>query len=141
MPTSWWKDFGRNKEKRITMTKKFLKDALLWGFVLWLVGYILGIVLFVVVPQSILGWIILPIGVLITLWVLLTKIKGNSFQYYLILAISWTIIAIILDYFFLVMVFKPADGYYKLDVYLYYVLTFILPLTVGWYKHRAQKTA
>ncbi len=41
---------------------------------------------------------------------------------------------IIFDYFFLVKMFKPADGYYKLDVYLYYVLTFILPLVVGWGK-------
>jgi hypothetical protein len=40
----------------------------------------------------------------------------------------------VFDYFLLVKVFKPVDGYYKLDVYLYYVLTFILPLIVGWRK-------
>ncbi len=81
------------------------------------------------------GWIIMPIGTLITLWVLLKKVKGNSLQYYSILAVIWTLIAIILDYFFLVKVFKPADGYYKLDVYTYYSLTFVLPLIVGWKKH------
>jgi len=53
---------------------------------------------------------------------LIKKIKGDSFKYYLLLAISWTLIAIIFDYLFLVKVFKPADGYYKLDVYLYYLL-------------------
>ena len=41
------------------------------------------------------------------------------------------LIAVICDYFFLVKAFNPADGYYKLDVYLYYGLTFILPLAVG----------
>lgn len=43
----------------------------------------------------------------------------------------WTLIAIIFDYFFLVKLLKPADGYYKLDVYLYYSLTFILPVVAG----------
>lgn len=55
-------------------------------------------------------------------------------NYYLRMAIGWTLIAVIFDYFFLVKVFKPADGYYKIDVYLYYVLTFVLPLIVGWIK-------
>lgn len=116
------------------MNKQFYKDALGWGFVLWLIGYVLGIVLFAFVPPSVLGWIIMPIGILITLWVLLKKVKSESFRYYVLIAIAWTLIAIVFDYVFLVMVFKPVDGYYKLDVYAYYALTFILPLAVGWYK-------
>jgi len=43
---------------------------------------------------------------------------GESFQYYVLLAVVWTLIAIVFDYLFLVKVFKSADGYYKLDVYL-----------------------
>lgn len=117
------------------MNKQLLKDTLGWGLLLWLIGYIFGIVFFMIVPPSMVGWIIMPIGTLITLWVLLKKVKGNSLQYYSILAVIWTLIAIILDYFFLVKVFKPADGYYKLDVYTYYSLTFVLPLIVGWKKH------
>lgn len=113
------------------MNRQLLKDALGWGFLLWLFGYILGIVLFMVVPPSLLGWVIMPIGVIITLWVLLKKVKGNSFRYYLTIAIIWTLIAIVFDYFFLVKVFNPADGYYKLDVYVYYALTFLLPLIIG----------
>ena len=116
------------------MNKQLLKDTLGWGFVLWMIGYVLGIILFMIVPSSLLGWIIMPIGTIITLWVLFKKVKGNSLRYYLFLAISWTLIAIIFDYFFLVKAFKPADGYYKLDVYLYYSLTFILPLFVWWRK-------
>jgi len=116
------------------MNRQLLKDTLGWGFLLWFIGYALGILLFSIVPPTMIGWIIMPIGTIITLWVLLKKIKGTAFQYYLTLGVAWTLIAIIFDYFFLVKVFKPADGYYKLDVYLYYGLTFILPLIIGWRK-------
>jgi len=116
------------------MTKQLIKDGFGWGIGLWAIGYILGIVLFMAVPPALLGWVIMPIGIVITLWVLLKKIKATSFNYYFLLAIIWTLIAIVFDYFFLVKVFKPADGYYKLDVYLYYLVTFALPLVVGWRK-------
>lgn len=116
------------------MNRQLLKNTLGWGFLLWLIGYVLGIVLFMMVAPSMVGWIIMPIGTILTLWVLFKKIKATTFKYYLSLAVVWTIIAIVFDYFFLVKVFKPADGYYKPDVYLYYALTFILPLIVGWRK-------
>lgn len=106
-------------------------DTVGWGFILWLIGYVLGIVLFVFVPSALLGWVIMPIGIVITLWVLLKKIKSRSLRYYLLLGVIWTLIAIFFDYIFLVKLFKPSDGYYKLDVYLYYILTFLLPLAVG----------
>ncbi len=113
------------------MSKQFYKDAFGWGSVLWLIGYILGILLFFVVSPSMIGWILAPIGTVITLWVLFKKIKSTSVQYYVMLAMVWTILAIVLDYFLLVKVFNPEDGYYKLDVYLYYILIFILPVVVG----------
>jgi hypothetical protein len=111
-----------------------LKDAFLWGSILWFIGYVLGIVFFSIVPPNFIGWTIMPIGIIITLWVLFKKIKGKTFKYYFLLAVIWTFIAIVFDYFFLVQVFKPIDGYYKLDVYVYYAFTFILPLFVGWKK-------
>ena len=117
------------------MTKQLLKDAFLWGLALWLVSYVLGIILFPLVPQANIGWFIMPIGIVITLWVLLKKIKADSIFYFLKISFIWTLIAIVLDYFLLVKLFKPADGYYKLDVYLYYLITFILPLVVGWKKN------
>lgn len=43
--------------------------------------------------------------------------------------------AVVCDYFFLVKLFKPADGYYKLDVYMYYFLTLTFPLIIGWRKN------
>ena len=47
------------------MTKNFLKDSLGWGFVLWLIGYVLGVVLFAIVPPSMIGWVIMPIAFLV----------------------------------------------------------------------------
>jgi hypothetical protein len=118
------------------MNKRFVKDSFGWGLLLWLFGYILGIVLFMVVPVSLIGWIISPIGIVITLWVLLKKIGDQNLHYFLKLSFVWTLMAIILDYLLLVKLFKPEDGYYKLDVYLYYFLTFTLPLAVGWFKSK-----
>lgn len=118
----------------MTISKQYINDTLGWGFILWLIGYILGFVFFFIVPPSMIGLAITPIGAALTLWVLFKKIKSGSFRYYLMIAVAWTIIAVACDYFFLVKLLKPADGYYKLDVYLYYVLTFILPLFVGWRK-------
>ena len=118
--------------------KKFLKDALGWGFILWLIGYFLGIVLFAIVPPSLLGWVIMPIGIAVTLWALFKKVAGGSLGYYALVGLVWAIIAIVCDYVFLVQVFHPADGYYKLDIYLYYALTFALPVMFGWWKQRHQ---
>ena len=119
------------------MDKQLLKDGFGWGTLLWLIGYILGIVLFMAVPPALLGWVIMPIGILITLWVLFKKIKPTALSYYFWLAVVWTVIAIIFDYLFLVKIFKPVN-YYKLDVYVYYALTFLLPLVVGWRKNKEQ---
>lgn len=116
------------------MDRQFIKDAFGWGFALWLIGYILGIALFAVVPTNLLGWVIMPIGIVVALWILLKKVKGDSFRYFVLLAVVWVLIAIVCDYFFLVKAFKSADGYYKLDVYLYYAVTLVLPLLVGWRK-------
>jgi hypothetical protein len=62
------------------------------------------------------------------------RVKVNLLRHLLIVAGVWTLIAVIFDYVFIVKAFNPADGYYKLDVYLYYVLTFTTPLAVGWWK-------
>ena len=116
------------------MSKQLLKDALGWGFALWLIGYALGVMLFALVPANLIGWIIMPIGTAISLWVAFRKVKGDTFQYYCLVAFAWTSIAILGDYLFIVKAFAPADGYYKPDVYLYYALTLAIPLIAGWRK-------
>ena len=118
--------------------KQFYKDTLGWGFLLWLFGYLLGIILFFAVPKSMIGWVITPVAVIVTLWVLIKKIKSVSFPYYFSIAVIWTALAVVLDYFLIVKAFKPEDGYYKPDVYLYYSLTFVLPLVVGLWKSKLQ---
>lgn len=111
-----------------------LRAVLLWGVVLWLIGYVLGILLFPVVPSTHIGWVIMPIGIITTIWVLLKKISVSSMQEYLAVGVSWAIIAILCDYLFLVLLFRPTDGYYKLDVYCYYALMVLLPIGLGWWK-------
>jgi hypothetical protein len=114
------------------MHRQFLKDALGWGFLLWLIGYALGMLLFALVPVSYIGWIIAPIGTAVALWVAFKKVNGDTLGYYAAVALSWLLIAVVGDYLFIVKAFNPADGYYKLDVYLYYALTVVIPLVAGW---------
>ena len=112
---------------------KIFINTISWGFALWLAGYILGIVFFMFMPADMIGWAILPIGVAITLWVLLKKIKRDQFLCYIGLGVIWTIMAVVLDYIFIVKLFHSAN-YFKLDVYVYYAITFFLPIIVGWKK-------
>jgi len=49
------------------MNKQFVKDGFGWGFVLWIIGYALGMILFAVVPVNLIGWVIMPIATVITL--------------------------------------------------------------------------
>ena len=123
------------------MNKTLLRDAFGWGALLWLIGYVLGFVFFFLVPPAILGWFVMPIALAITLWVLVKKVKGTSLDYYAIVAAVWTVLAVVLDYFLLVKLLQPADGYYKLDVYLYYAMTLLLPLLIGTLKTRTQPAA
>lgn len=119
------------------MNKQFLKDSFGWGFVLWLIGYALGFVFFFLMPPTLIGWVIMPIGIVITIWVLINKIRGENFPYYMKLAVIWTLIAVVCDYLFLVQLLKPEDGYYKVDVYLYYLSTLLLPnIIYFWKKNR-----
>jgi hypothetical protein len=114
------------------MNRQFLKDALGWGFLLWLIGYALGMLLFALAPVSYIGWIIAPIGTALALWVAFKKVNGDTLGYYAAVALSWLLIAVLGDYLFIVRAFNPADGYYKPDVYLYYALTVAIPLVAGW---------
>ncbi len=123
-----------------TDKKKIFLNTIFWGFILWLFGYVLGILFFAFVPKELIGWYILPFGVAFMLWVLFKKIKREERMCYFGLGLIWTIMALVLDYAFLVKLFKTTD-YYKLDVYVYYVLTFLLPMAVGWYKFRKAKTS
>ena len=111
-----------------------IKNMLLWGFILWLVGYIAGIVLFFAVPKEYIGWIITPFATLFTVWVLVRKVKRPELMCYFGTGMIWTIMAIVLDWVFNVVLFKIGNSYYQPDVFLYYILTFTLPIAVGYWK-------
>ena len=92
------------------MDKQCVIDTLGWGLVLWLIGYVSGILLFFALPVSLIGWAILPVGVIITFWVLFKQIRHEDFRDYAMLAVAWTAIAVACDYVFIVVALKPVDG-------------------------------
>lgn len=122
----------------MTTTEK-IKNMLTWGFILWLVGYLASIVLFFIVPKEYIGWVLSPLASVFTIWVLMKKVKRPELMCYFGTGLIWTIMAILLDYLFIITLLKTGNSYYKLDVYLYYLLTFVLPIIVGYwkFKHKA----
>ena len=118
------------------MEKQTVIDLFGWGFTLWLIGYILGILFYFVLPAALIGWAILPIGLIVTFWVLMKKISRTDFRYYVQLSIVWAVIAVVCDYLFIVILLNPAGGYYKPDVFVYYLITVASPLVAGVWKNR-----
>lgn len=121
------------------VSKQLVIDSLGWGLALWIFGYLLGILAFFFVPPTLIGWIVLPVGTVVTLLVLYKFVRSGSLSHYLIVALAWTAIAIVCDYLFIIQLLEPADGYYKPDVYLYYALTFALPMLVGLWRGKPAK--
>ncbi len=121
-----------------TNNGKIFLNTIFWGFILWLFGYILGFVFFALVPKEMLGWYIMPFGLVAILWVLFKKIQRKELMCYFGLGLIWTVMAIVLDYLFIVKLLNSTD-YYKLDIYIYYSVTFLLPMIVGLYKFRKAK--
>jgi len=80
----------------------------------------------------------MPIGITITLFCLTKYVKTDSLKGFVQIGLIWAIIAIVCDYLFLVKLLKPEDGYYKLDVYLYYALTLIIPVVFGLVKSKKE---
>jgi hypothetical protein len=121
--------------------KEKVKNMLIWGFILWLVGYLTSCVLYFLVPKEFIGWIITPLATFLTVWVLLKKVKRPELTCYFGTGLVWTIMAIVLDYVFLVRMFRAGSTYYNPNVFLYYFLTFTLPIIVGYwkFKHKSPK--
>lgn len=116
--------------------KEKVQNMLLWGFILWLAGYLAGIALFFMVPKDYIGWVLMPLATIFTIWVLMKKVKRPELMCYVGTGLIWTLMAVALDYVFLVRLLQTGSSYYKLDVFLYYFLTFTLPIVVGYWKYR-----
>jgi hypothetical protein len=71
-------------------------------------------ILFALVPAILIGWIIMPIGTAIAIWIAFRKVKGDTLRYYCLVALVWLLIAVLGDYLFIVKAFKPADGFERL---------------------------
>ena len=114
------------------MTKTILVDAPALGIFVWLIGYLAGIVLYFFLSPDILGWVLFAVftPIVILLCYRRFRKRNESISYYAFVAAAWLIIAVAFDYLFLVKLLNPPI-YYKLDVYVYYASTFLIPFLVG----------
>lgn len=121
--------------------KQWIKDTAGLGIALWLIGYLASLVLFFTPYAATMGWILAaiftPITIVITWW-WFRKREHLSVQYFAGVGVAWVLIAVAFDYLFIVLVFRAAS-YYKPDVFLYYTLTFLIPVGVGLYLDRSRK--
>ncbi len=119
-----------------------LKDTAGLGILFWLIGYLGGIVLFFTPWRSVMGWILTgiftPFTIAVTWWWF--RERELPLRYYAVVGIAWTIIAVVLDSVFIVLLLGNA-AYYQAHVLLYYLLTFLIPVGVGAYLNRAGTTA
>ena len=113
-------------------TKEKLFDTFGLGAILWLAGYLSSLLLYFFIPHGILGWVLFiiftPITIYVTYWRF--HMRSLSMGYYAMVAIVWTLLAVACDYIFIVMLFN-SQNYYAVDVFLYYITTFLIPLGIG----------
>lgn len=113
--------------------KKWIKDTIGLGTGLWLCGYLASLLLFFSPFTDGMGWIITavftPVTIAITWWWF--KDRHLPLSFFLGVGFVWTVIAIVLDYLFIVRLFQTT--YYEIDVFVYYALTFLIPAGVGLY--------
>jgi hypothetical protein len=114
--------------------KQIIKDTAGLGIALWLIGYLASLVLFMSPYAGIMGWILLivftPVTIAVVYW-WFRKRESLTLNYYAEVGIAWVIIAVVFDYLFIVQLFHAT--YYGIDVFVYYALTFLIPVGVGYY--------
>jgi hypothetical protein len=116
-----------------------LKDTAGLGTFFWLIGYLASLVLYYLPIPYGLGWILLVIFTPFTVWVTwwwFRQQERHPLQYYAGVGIAWTLIAVVLDELFIVLLFNATE-YYVPDVLLYYALMFLIPVGIGVYLERA----
>lgn len=118
--------------------KQWIKDTIGLGTGLWLFGYLASLLLFFSPFADIMGWIITavftPITIALAWWWF--RARDLPLTYYVVVGVAWTMIAIVLDYLFIVRLFQAT--YYEIDVFVYYALTFLIPVGVGLYLRHIQ---
>jgi hypothetical protein len=116
--------------------RQWIKDTAGLGTGLWLLGYLASLLLFNTPFATVMGWIITaiftPVTIAIAWWWFRTRVLPLT--YYIGVGLAWALIAIVLDYLFIVQLFQAS--YYGPDVFVYYALTFLIPAGVGLYLTR-----
>ena len=99
--------------------KQWIKDTIGLGTGLWLFGYLASLLLFFSPFADIMGWIITavftPVTIAIAWWWF--RARDLPLTYYVMVGVAWTVIAIVLDYLFIVRLFQTT--YYEIDVFVY----------------------
>ena len=118
--------------------KQWITDTVSLGIALWLMGYLASLVLFFTPYAATMGWILTalltPVTIAITWW-WFRKRERLSLQYYAGVGVVWVLIAVVFDSLFIVMLFQAT--YFSPDVFVYYALTFLIPVGVGLYLNSA----
>jgi hypothetical protein len=124
---------------KTTGMMQWIKDTAGLGTVLWLMGYLASLVLFFTPFAGIMGWILLAIFTPVTIaiaWWWFRQRDRLPLEYYAGVGGAWTLIAIVLDHLFIVLLFQAT--YYGVDVFVYYAVTFLIPVGVGLYLIRTR---
>jgi hypothetical protein len=119
--------------------EQILRDTLGMGALLWLAGYLASMaVYFSPLSYAVWGRVVLILYIPAAAWVAWRYFTGRdlSLPYYTGVGITWSLIAVVLDYPLIVLRFE-AWQYYTPDVYLYYAVMFLIPVGVGMYLRRA----
>jgi hypothetical protein len=129
-----------HSRKKITVSttktsrmKHWIIDTIGLGTGLWLFGYLASLLLFFSQFADIMGWIITVVFTPVTIAIAWWWFKGRRLHltYYMLVGLVWTAIAVVLDYLFIVRLFHTP--YYGPDIFVYYALTFLIPVGVGMY--------
>lgn len=119
--------------------KQSIKDTAGLGTALWLIGYLASLALFFSPYAGVMGWILIavftPVTIAIVWWWFRNR-EPLPLQYYAGIGIAWVLIAVVLDYLFIVLLFQAI--YYGIDVFVYYAVTFLIPVSVGMFLNRSR---
>jgi hypothetical protein len=99
--------------------KLWIKDTAGLGTVLWLIGYLASLALFFSPFAGTMGWILIAIFTPVTIsiaWWWFRQRERLPLQYYACVGVAWVLIAVMLDFLFIVLLFQAT--YYSPDVFV-----------------------